>query len=155
VTARQKRVLAAIQALELANPENEITPRSLWESARDADHPLHDEFEWDDSVAAAAHRDEQARRLLRLRVTVTHEERIIDAPICVRKPDAPADTAGYVRTTKLLDDKEQARRALVEEIERASRAVERARLVGSALGLTDECDTLLESLLLLKQRAAA
>lgn len=155
MTARQKRILAAIQALELAHPESEITPRALWESAREPDHPLHDEFEWDNEKAADSWRDEQARRLLRIRVTVTHEERVVHAPICVRRPDAEAKEQGYVRTTTLIDDREMSKRAIVEEVDRAARAIERARTLGAALGLGDECDRLLADLLAIKERIAA
>lgn len=155
MTARQKRVLEAIKVLELASPTSEITPRSLWESARDEDHPLHSEFEWDDAKAADSYRDEQARRLLRLRVTVTYEDRIIRAPICVRTPEAPAGEAGYTRLVKVLDDKEKARRVFVEEIARARRAIDRAREVSEVLGLGSQCESALESLLLLEQASAA
>jgi hypothetical protein len=155
VTSRQKRIVAAIQALELASPTNEVTPRALWESARDEGHPLHDEFEWDDAVAAEAHRDEQARRLLRLRVTFVHEDRVIDAPICVRTPERGASEAGYTRTTKVVSDREQSKRVMLEELDRAARAVERARLVATALGYGGECEALLAQLTALKQKQAA
>lgn len=144
MTPRQKRILAAIESLETR--EGTVTPRALWESAQDESHPLHNEFEWDDSVAAAAHRDEQARKLLRVRITITHEERIISAPICVRTPEADAGTASYTRTTSILSDIDRSRKVLLEEIARARRAVERAKDVADALGLGDECDTLIGQL---------
>lgn len=152
MTPRQKRIVQAIQAIELASASNEITPRALWEAARNDEHPLHDEFEWDDALAADAYRDEQARRLLRLRVTFVHEDRVINAPICVRTPER--QEASYTRTTKIASDREQAYRVLVEEIDRASRALERARTVADALGFSSECESLLAQLVALKQSAA-
>lgn len=154
MTPKQRAIIAAVRELELTSPTNTITPRALWESARDKSHPLHHEFEWDDSVAADAYRDEQARRLLRLRVTITHNDRVIDAPICVRSPDAPPSEAGYVRITSVVDDREKARRALLDEIARAARAVERARVVAEALGLGDDCERLLSQLARLREAAA-
>ena len=42
-----------------------ITPKILLVDARKKKSPLHDEFEWDDTVAAELHREEQARYILR------------------------------------------------------------------------------------------
>jgi hypothetical protein len=155
MTSRQKRVIAAIAELELRSPGNEITPRALWESAREESHPLHDEFEWDDSVAAAAHRDEQARRLLRLRITTTIEDRIIRAPICVRSPDALKGEAGYTRTMSILDDKARAKRAFLEEADRVARIVERLQTLASAFGLEAQCAEILRELGEIRRAAAA
>lgn len=154
MTPRQKRVIDVIKRLERESPSGEVTPRGLWEAARDVDHPLHDEFEWDDSVAADAWRDEQARRLLRIRVTVIHETKSIHAPICVRTPDAQPGAQGYTRLVTILEDdnREKARRVFVEEIDRARRAIERARNVADALGLADECAAVLEKLVALARR---
>ncbi|WP_143591212.1 hypothetical protein [Thermoactinospora rubra] len=41
-----------------------LTPELVVEVAKEPDHPLHDRFEWDDSVAAEAWRREQAHRLI-------------------------------------------------------------------------------------------
>lgn len=47
-----------------------LTPQLVLDEARAPGHPLHDRFEWDDTVAAEAWRHEQAHRLIRLaRVT--------------------------------------------------------------------------------------
>lgn len=42
-----------------------LTPDIVLDEARDASHPLHNRFEWDDSVAAEAFRREQARQLIK------------------------------------------------------------------------------------------
>lgn len=42
----------------------ELTPRLVLDEARDPAHPLHDRFEWDDSVAAERYRLDQAHRLI-------------------------------------------------------------------------------------------
>ena len=44
----------------------ELEPRSVVESARSTDHPLHVHFEWDDSAAADAYRLDQARSIIRI-----------------------------------------------------------------------------------------
>lgn len=42
-----------------------LTPSVVVEDARPADSPLHNRFEWDDSVAAELHRRSQAKELIR------------------------------------------------------------------------------------------
>lgn len=46
------------------NIHRELTPELVVNEARDPDHPLHNRFEWDDALAAEAHRREQARGLI-------------------------------------------------------------------------------------------
>lgn len=43
-----------------------LTPKAVIEAARDAKHPLHKHFEWDDAKAAHSYRIEQARELIRV-----------------------------------------------------------------------------------------
>lgn len=41
-----------------------LTPSIVVDAARPDDHPLHTRFEWDDTIAAEAHRRQQARLLI-------------------------------------------------------------------------------------------
>lgn len=50
-----------------------LTPGLLVDIARDPNHPLHSRFEWDDSLAAEAHRRAQAGNLIR-RVRIQYAE---------------------------------------------------------------------------------
>lgn len=52
-----------------------LRPTAIVDAARPADSPLHPVFEWDDSVAAEAHRRQQARHLIGAVVTVMPESR--------------------------------------------------------------------------------
>ena len=45
--------------------KGELTGQALVDASRDVDAPIHDYFEWDDSVAAESFRVEQARYLIR------------------------------------------------------------------------------------------
>lgn len=48
-----------------------VTRENVLEEASNPTHPLHDRFEWDDSIAAHEHRLEQARKLIQsVRVTI-------------------------------------------------------------------------------------
>lgn len=42
-----------------------LTPKRLLDANRDEDAPLHDEFEWDDGVAAEKYRENQAAHIIR------------------------------------------------------------------------------------------
>ena len=54
----------AAKALEVVRKRGELTPAAVVEAARVATSPLHRCFEWDDSIAAEAHRLSQARTLI-------------------------------------------------------------------------------------------
>ena len=49
----------------------DLRPDAVVENARRKASPIHDYFEWDDAVAAEAHREEQARHLIRSIVKIT------------------------------------------------------------------------------------
>lgn len=42
-----------------------LTAKTLLDASRPEDAPLHDEFEWNDSIAAERYREDQARHLIR------------------------------------------------------------------------------------------
>lgn len=52
------------QLLLIRTEHGAITPAIVVDVARPEDHPLHSRFEWDDSIAAEAHRRQQARLLI-------------------------------------------------------------------------------------------
>lgn len=70
---------------ELHQELDGLTPEDVVSDAQLANSPLHDYFEWDDTVAANGYRDHQARYLLRnINVVVTsqgheHEVRFLHA----------------------------------------------------------------------------
>lgn len=49
----------------IAHAEGKLTANVLVDHAADPDSPLHDRFEWDDTVAAHEYRLEQARNMIR------------------------------------------------------------------------------------------
>lgn len=58
---------------ELTESEDGLTPQRLVDISRDENHPLHKEFEWDDSIAAEAYRVVQAKQLIR-DITIVKDE---------------------------------------------------------------------------------
>jgi hypothetical protein len=54
---------------------NQITPQLVVDTARATEHPLHDQFVWDDSIAGELYRCNQAAQMIRrVRITITTPE---------------------------------------------------------------------------------
>lgn len=53
-----------------------LTPKRLVDASRAKDSPLHNEFEWDDSVAGEKYREEQARQLIKNIVVVQSDSQM-------------------------------------------------------------------------------
>ena len=58
--------------------KGELTPEKLVDISRPVNAPLHDEFEWDNTVAAEKWRCEQARQLIK-GVVIVHRQTIDEA----------------------------------------------------------------------------
>lgn len=129
-------VLAALQTLEDA--EGRITPALIVEVARDPESPLHQCFEWDDSIAAERHRLDQARRLLRLEYPVQREHVSFCVPAYVHDPSAAAGQAQYRSTLKLAKEEDEAHAALAAEFRRVGDALKRARNLAAVFGLENQ-----------------
>ena len=104
-----RQVVAEVLS-QIYEDEGELIADHVVEVARADDHPLHPAFEWDDAVAAHAHRVEQARELIRS-VTiafVTNEEA---SEMRVRAWQARRNTGrdgkGYVPEHEIRTDPEQ------------------------------------------------
>lgn len=60
---------------ELEKSEKGLSPSSLLDASRDESSPLHNEFEWDDTVAAEKWRLEQARLMIsHIRIVKTNDQ---------------------------------------------------------------------------------
>lgn len=96
-----------------------LTPRLVVEESRPETAPLHDEFEWDDAVAAEKYREEQARYIIRSVVVEmpNREETFVRAFVSVmpgvteetnnedeEEGAAEKATPVYVRTVDALAD---------------------------------------------------
>lgn len=55
---------------EIAKVRGTVAPAAVVDASRPAESALHEHFEWDDEIAADAHRETQARHLMRSLVTV-------------------------------------------------------------------------------------
>jgi hypothetical protein len=105
-------VSAQIVGDEISRLEKEangaLLPATVVQAARPMKSPLHPCFEWDNSKAAKAYREQQAREILRKIVVVYEndkgEQEEIRAFVSIRDDN---DEAGYYTSTaRLVDDDE-------------------------------------------------
>ena len=87
---------------ELTETEEGLTPQKLVDVSRDENHPLHDEFEWDDSIAAEAYRITQAKQLIRDITIVKEEEQKKDRGFVI----TPGGNHVYVPLNDALNNEE-------------------------------------------------
>ena len=124
-----------------------ITAEQLVDAARDADSPLHDYFEWDDSTAAHQWRITQARALIgSARLNITIDSRKISCTAYVRDPSVDKMSQGYIQTAKIRSDEDAARDVLNREFDRVKGTVIRARKLAEVLGMLAEMDALVDTL---------
>lgn len=141
---------------EIAERDGRLTADAVIEDAKSPESPLHTEFEWDVDKAALEYWREQARRLIRsVRVTVTVEHHTMAVPRYVKSPEYPLREQAYADSQQIKPDREKSRQAIAYELERAEAAIKRARYVGIALELEEEVQSILESLVSMKEKVKA
>jgi len=139
------RVASCLNTLYQKN--GRLTAALVVKAASKEGSPLHSYFEWDDTVAGARYRMEQARDLIRsVDVRFTIEDSEILIPKYMRDPDMDNDEQGYVTVESLRGSKANARRALTYECDRADAVLSRARHIAVGLGLADKIDLVKDAL---------
>lgn len=84
--------------------EGALSPEVVVEFARDSASALHARFEWDDTAAAHQHRLTQARKLLRVFVTVIHKKASPFRVFVSLPDDRKQPGGGYRLTVDVLSD---------------------------------------------------
>ena len=113
-----------------------VTPDRVVAAASEETSAMHDQFEWDDSVAGAKWRIEQARELIvQIHFEVTVNETVVVVPRYTRDPSAACDEQGYVSVEALVTDPDRARAALQMEMSRIEALLGRAQRLAEALML--------------------
>lgn len=119
-------------------------PQALVEASRSPDAPLHRLFEWDDTVAASAHRRQQARMVVReLRVVeVTDEgEQHMQAFVHVIRMDEDQAREGYRLTRLVVESVDEYAQVLDEALAGLRswrKRYEHLTELGSVLAVIDE-----------------
>lgn len=141
LTAQAVNIAAELEAIE--NEHGQLRPEDVVNVASRPDHPLHDCFEWDDSVAAEQYRIDQARTLIRsVRYEIQVNETQVRAVKYVRDESAPEKVARYMNVTKLTEE-ELIARTLETEVQRIKALIERGRGIAANLQRAAEFDALL------------
>lgn len=107
------------QLQKIEKDHGALTPRVVVDAARDENHPLHERFEWEDSVAGERWRTYQAAQLIRS-VRVTYKPGTdSDAPRSVRAFHAVRTENGNVyRGAEDIANDEFARALVLSDMER-------------------------------------
>lgn len=111
---------AKVVAKELFTIEKQstLTPSAVVDVARDPNNPLHEHFEWDDTVAAQEHRLQQARVLIssvayRVKMQGDNTDRYQRAFVNVSvKSEDEHITKSYVPLMKILRDEDLTKQLL-------------------------------------------
>ena len=150
----KKELQTAVMALQ--DDFGNITADRVVEAARDPESPLHGEFEWDDSKAAAQHRLNQARTLIR---QVVYDVRVkhvhIETVGYVRDPSKASNEQGYRHVSMIKAGDDIARDALDAEMKNIESRLKRARDLATIFDLQDEIEDRLADMIELRQRMRA
>lgn len=93
------------ELLDIREEHGSLTAELVLDAARADDHPLHDRFEWDDSIAGEKYRLEQARQMLRVVKLPPVEGRDYSLRAFVAVKGEDTNRAEYVPTEEaMLDD---------------------------------------------------
>jgi hypothetical protein len=133
----------AIRAL--ADDNGFIEPSDIVAAARNPDHVLHDEFQWDLRSAAEAHWLDTARHLVRLvKVEVVIDEKVIRSVGYVVDPDRPTRSRRYIDLTVAATNRVMAQEILADEMTRITAAIRRAQEIATVLHLRTQFSTWLD-----------
>lgn len=112
-----------------------ITAELVVELAKNPNHPLHNEFEWNDAVAAYQYRLAQARRMLRVRVAYKDNGRIVVVPCYVRDPNCKPNEQGKISLTVAQRREEDALAVVQGYLDRVEANAKIGHSVAISLGL--------------------
>lgn len=88
----------------LENSEQGLSPKTLLDASRDANAPLHDEFEWNDSEAAERYREQQAGGIIRNLYIVQAECSNAESTRAFVNVHTEAKVGSYHNIKVVLDD---------------------------------------------------
>ena len=150
---QREKILAKMRA---ARGGRHVSAEELLAEAAAPEHPLHGDFQWDDSAAAHAWRMQQARAIVRTVQVATITDMVpISCVAYVRDPALSSRQQGYLAIDAVTKKSEEARSIIHMLIHRIRTHVENARSVAGALGLMDEFELLLQQVCAIEQKLAA
>lgn len=142
------------QCIAALEKNGRVTIDRLIDAARQKSHPLHNDFTWNDKEAGIICRREQAREIIAsVRVITKTTKMSISSVGYVRDPRVSGNKQGYVSVATLRDDKDYAQEALDQEVDRVKSLLDRAREFADIVGLREELETALQSIMRLHSRS--
>lgn len=102
--------VAGVELMRIRDDRGRLTPEDVRDEARVEDAPLHPAFEWDDFVAAEAHRLDQARYLLRSIVVMVERDGVeheVRAFVVVNRDEGEREFESIVTVMKDEDLRRQ------------------------------------------------
>lgn len=149
-----RKIAAELRKIE--NRAGRLTAEEIVKLAANPKHPLHAQFEWDDTAAGHRYRVWQARKLIvSVQLTVEVSERVVKSVAYVRDPAADHGRQGYRSVIKLSAEEDDAREAVIAEFARAATHLRRARDLAFTLGHADEIEELIGRVVEIDQRIMA
>jgi hypothetical protein len=137
--------MAASKAAAIAacrDTQGRITPRAVWQAARDPNHVLHREFQWDIKKAAEREWDRTAAELIReVRFVVTYEDRKIRVPCYVSDPREKASS--YIPVARIARNSKASHAVLQREVEQIVGLIERGLKIAASFGLVSSFERML------------
>jgi hypothetical protein len=116
-----------LKLIRNSDHDGRLRAEAVVEFARNPKTELHRHFDWDDTSAATAWRLEQARQIIRVRVTLLDtgdgEEMMVRAYVSMAPPQP-----GYIETADLLASKRGRRDLILKLLERMLAIAESYRL---------------------------
>lgn len=112
----KKKRVAILETLKQLEEENgRLEPQAVVQQASDPSSPLHDSFDWDDTLAARKYRLWQARQLIaNVKVEFVGDNRQAYYNATVVIEDVPV--RGYWSLDRVLSDEELHRQVLIEAV---------------------------------------
>jgi hypothetical protein len=110
------KIARELESIRSADPDGVLRPEDVVEYARDPKSELHQQFEWNDTEAAAAYRLVQARQIIRVRVTLLDTgdgEETVRAYVSLYPP-----SRGYEETADTLATKRGRRDLILKLLDR-------------------------------------
>ena len=130
----KKLTKAAVNALNKLEEEGRLTPDEVVNKARAKRSPLHQYFTWNNSKAAEKWRQEEARRIIRVRVEVEVGEYVVEVPRFVRDSGATGYEQGYQSLDRAGMSKDTAKATYERELRVCRASLVRIVAISSFLG---------------------
>lgn len=127
--------------------ESRLTPKAVVDRAKDPENPMHKMFEWDNKIAGARYRLQQARALISdFEVLVEVDERTYNLNEFVEQPQKQNKQQGYTSIHKLVDNKRLARDCVNRQLTIARTYADKSRDFALYLGLVEHVGRIVKAI---------